>query len=61
LTPNDPSDEDWSDASAIVCQIVGKRLDGIQLRGRHLPCAMVQAQMNATDITPNALAFDTRL
>ena len=32
VTPDDPSDDDWSHATAIVRQIVAKRLGGIRLR-----------------------------
>jgi hypothetical protein len=36
VTPDDPSDDDWSDATAIVRQIVSRRLDGIRLRSANL-------------------------
>jgi hypothetical protein len=61
MTPCDPSDEEWEQALAIVQQVVSKRLGGIRLRSNHLPCAMVNSTMNATEITPNVLKFDTRL
>ena len=32
--PLDPSDTQWSHASAIVCRIIGQRLGDIRLRGR---------------------------
>ena len=60
VTPVDPSDDDWSHATAIVRQIVAKRLGGIRLRSRPLTCAMANAPMNAAEITRNALEFDTR-
>jgi hypothetical protein len=60
VTPVDPSDDDWSHATAIVRQIVAKRLGGIRLRSRPLTCAMANAPMNAAEITHNALKFDTR-
>jgi hypothetical protein len=60
MTPCDPSDEEWEQASAIVQQVVGKRLGGIRLRSNHLPCAMVNSTMNATEITPNVLDFNVR-
>ena len=56
----DVSEADWEQASAIVQQAVSKRLGGIRLRGRHLPCSMVNSTMNATEITPNALDFNIR-
>ncbi len=49
-TPIDPPDEDWSHISAVVCQIIGKRLGGIRLRGRDLRCAMTNAAMVAADV-----------
>ena len=33
------SDEGWSQASDIVCKVIGKRLGGMRLRGRPLVCA----------------------
>ena len=60
VTPVDPSDDDWSHATAIVRQIVAKRLGGIRLRSRPLTCAMANAPMNAAEITRNTLEFDTR-
>jgi hypothetical protein len=42
-TPLDPSDEDWSRASAIVCQIIGKRIGNGRLYGRELPCAVANS------------------
>jgi hypothetical protein len=60
VTPVDPSDDDWSRATAIVRQIVAKRLGGIRLRSRPLTCAMANAPMNAAEITRNTLEFDTR-
>ena len=59
VTPVDPSDDDWSHATAIVRQIVSRRLGGIRLRSRPLTCAMANAPMNAAEITSNALEFDT--
>jgi hypothetical protein len=60
VTPVDPSDDDWSHATAIVCQIVARRLGGIRLQSRPLTCAMANAPTNAAEITRNALEFDTR-
>jgi hypothetical protein len=51
-TPLDPSDDDWEQASAIVCQIIGKRIGGGRLRSRELPCAVANAApMNAAEVT----------
>ena len=60
VTPLDPSDDDWAQACAIVRHIVGKKLGGISLRSRSLPCAMVNVTMSGAEITANALDFDTR-
>ena len=60
VTQNDPSDVEWAKASEIVRRIVSKKLDGIELRSRPLPCAMVNVPISAAEILPNTLAFDTR-
>ena len=52
--PLDPSDSDWSHASAIVCRIIGQRLGDIRLRGRALHCAVANATMGAADVIPEA-------
>ena len=49
-TPLDPSDGDWSRASAIVRGIIGQRLNNIRLRGRPLHCAVANAKIAATDV-----------
>ena len=48
--PIDPSDEDWSHASAIVCRIIGQRLGDTRLRGQPLHCAVANATMGAADV-----------
>ena len=48
--PLDPSDEDWSAASVIVCRIIGQRLSDVRLRGRPLHCAVANATMGAADV-----------
>ena len=55
VTPLDPSNDDWAHACVIVRQIVSKKLGGIRLQNRPLPCAMA----NAAHKTPHALTFDT--
>jgi hypothetical protein len=49
--PLDPSDSDWSHASAIVCRIIGQRLGDVRLRGRPLHCAVANAPMGAAEVT----------
>jgi hypothetical protein len=61
VTPIDPSDGDWSQATTIVCEIVAQKLGGMRLRCRPLPCVMVNPTMTVAEIVPNRLAFDTRL
>jgi hypothetical protein len=46
----DPSEDDWSQAMAIVRHIVSSKLGGIRLRSRPLPCAMVNATMGAAEV-----------
>ena len=60
VTQNDPSDEEWAKASEIVRRIVSKRLDGIELSSRSLPCIMVNASISAAEVSSNTLGFDTR-
>jgi hypothetical protein len=48
--PLDPSDGDWSHASAIVCRIIGQRLGDARLRGRPLHCALANATVGATGV-----------
>jgi hypothetical protein len=50
-TPLDPSDEDWSQVTKIVCSSVSDRLDGVKLRGREMVCAMANSTMVAADLT----------
>src|SRR6476646_1084623 len=52
--PLDPSDSDWSHASAIVCRIIGQRLGDVRLRGRSLHCAVANGTMGAADVIPEA-------
>ena len=52
--PLDPSDSDWSHASAIVCRIIGQRLGDARLRGRPLHCAVANATMGAADVMADA-------
>jgi hypothetical protein len=61
VTPVDPSDEEWSQATTIVCQIVAQKLGGIGVRCRPLPCVMVNPTMMAAEVVSNTPAFDTRL
>jgi hypothetical protein len=58
VTPDDPSDDDWAQASKIVCQIFGAMLKGLNVYGRPLPCTMVNSTISATEISPNASDFD---
>jgi hypothetical protein len=51
ITPIDPSEDDWAQATRIVRHIVSSKLGGIRLRSRPLPCTMVQAAMGAAEVT----------
>jgi hypothetical protein len=48
--PLDPSDQDWSHASAIVCRIIGNRLGDVRLRGRALHCSVANATVGAAEV-----------
>jgi hypothetical protein len=51
-TPVDPSDDDWSRATQIVCEIMGKKIGGGRLRSRELLCAVANAApMSAAEVT----------
>jgi hypothetical protein len=52
--PIDPSDEDWSHASAIICRIIGQRLGDARLHGTPMHCAVANAAMGAADVIPEA-------
>ena len=53
--PLDPSDEDWSQASDIVCKIIGKRLGGMRLRGRSLVCAAANPTVAAAEVAVESI------
>jgi hypothetical protein len=42
-TPIDPSDDDWSRASEIVCRIIQKKIGGGKLRSKELLCAVANS------------------
>src|ERR1700735_3953977 len=46
VTPSDPSDEEWQQASAIVCRTLEERVGCDRLRGRELACAIANAGVN---------------
>jgi hypothetical protein len=51
-SPLDPSDEQWQQASAIVCRTLEERVGCDRLRGRELACAIANAgAINAADVT----------
>ena len=53
-TSLDPSDEQWQQASAIVCRTLEERVGCDRLRGRELSCAIANAgSINAADVTAN--------
>ena len=51
-SPLDPSDEQWQQASAIVCRTLEERVGCGRLRGRELACAIANSgAINAADVT----------
>jgi hypothetical protein len=51
-TPFDPSDEEWRQASAIVCRTLEERVGCGRLGGRELACGVANAgAINAADVT----------
>jgi hypothetical protein len=56
VTPLDPSESDWAQATAIVRHIVSSKLDGIRLRSRPLPCTVVNATMGVAEVTTDPTA-----
>jgi hypothetical protein len=57
--PHDVPSDEWARMSAIVRDIVGKKLGSNGLCGRTLSFAMAKATTDAADITPDVLAFGT--
>ncbi len=51
-TPLDPSDDDWSRAAAIVCQVTEKKIGGGKLTSRELACAIANGSMSAAEVGP---------
>jgi hypothetical protein len=47
----DPSDEEWTRATEIVCRIIGQRLGDIRLRGRSIASAVANAAMAVAEVT----------
>jgi hypothetical protein len=52
--PLDPTNTQWSKATAIICRIIGKRLGDVRLRGRALHCAVANGTIAATDVIADA-------
>jgi hypothetical protein len=51
-TPVDPSNEDWERASAIACQVIGRKIGDRKLRHRELVCAVANAApISAAEVT----------
>jgi hypothetical protein len=52
-TPLDPSDDDWLQASEIVCWIMERKIGSGRLRGRELLCAVANAApMSVAEVAP---------
>jgi hypothetical protein len=53
-TTLDPTDTEWSRVSAIVCEVIEKRVGSGKLRGRELPCAVVNAApISVAELSPS--------
>ena len=51
-SPLDPSDEQWQQASTIVCRTLEERVGCGRLRGQELACAIANSgAINAADVT----------
>jgi hypothetical protein len=50
VTPLYPADDDWSHITAIVQQAIARRIGGIGLSSRELPCAMANSTVSAADV-----------
>jgi hypothetical protein len=55
-TPLDPSESEWTEATAIACATVARVLGGIKICGRPLECAMANVTMSAADVIVDAEA-----
>ena len=56
-TPLDPSDDDWSRASSIVCDVMEKRTGGGKLTSRKLACAVANAApMSVAEVTTDSVS-----
>ena len=55
VCPHDPTDEDWLQASEIVCRIIGKRFGNVRLRTRELVCAVANETIAATEVAGEPL------
>jgi hypothetical protein len=55
VTPLDPSDDDWSRAAAIVCEIIEKKVGSDKLTSRALPCVVANAApMSVAEVTADS-------
>jgi hypothetical protein len=50
-SPIDPSEPDWLQVSGIVCEVAGKRLDGVILIGEEIRSAMANGTMSVAEVT----------
>jgi hypothetical protein len=56
-TPLDPSDEEWSRATAIVCEVIEKKVGSGKLTSRALPCAVANsAPMSAAEVAVDSVS-----
>jgi hypothetical protein len=50
-SPIDPSEGDWLSVSAIVCEVAGRRLNGIILIGREIRSSSNMPKMKVAEVT----------
>ena len=56
-TPLDPSEAEWTEATAVACAIIARLLGGIRLCSLPLECAMANSTMSAADVIVDAMAL----
>ena len=58
-SPLNPRDADCQRAITVICEIVGDRLGGRQLRGRELTCAVTNGASSAADVIADSPNVET--
>jgi hypothetical protein len=50
-TPVDPTEYDWDAATALICEIVGRKVGIEHLYSRHIPCVAAGLALDAADVS----------